>query len=682
LAAAFYLLVALWAMRVVLPAPHTLLPVPTSTKAILDSLHLENWDQQIVVAGIARNARDMLRAPWALLDNGQCFPMTRSITLGEHMYGVGLLGVIPALVTGDPIATYNAVIVLTLWIPALTMYALVRYWTGSTAAALVAGFLFAFQPSRIGNPEHPFVHGDLWTPLVLLFSTRLFHEGTWSSAAGLAVALGLQLLESLYPLIALAAIGAIYGPYLLLRFWRVLPRRLPQILAVTTVVVAVAVLILGPYMRAQTVWGIFEGHGSFLMPAHDFLPGHVSYPGTVMSVLALVAVGDRIRGPRRAHGYDPRLVMLAAGLLVFSLVIWGVTIPGIGFLRSPYGWLIGRFPGLGAVRAVAAARSGVYLTLAFLAGYGMLALTASRSRRVRLAITAGLLALASVEVFSKPLGDLLLGVTPVAMEARAAAPPAPLVGALKTLLPPGAVLDLPVGPLRRSAHPIFLAAYHEHPVAACYNSWSERVPVVADVGGLAARLPEPRALVALRAAGFGSIVIHGELLSPGDRAEIRKKFWTAASAEAGPVRLLPVGEYARHLLYRLVGEVDPEQSFAPLAGGAAAGDVQVPTDGQLIAFRFRNAGTRAYRHPDPIEPTLLVARWTRESDGMVTERETRTLLPLALAPGEETLREVQVAMPDEAGRYHVTLAAARAPDVVLAQANVELPDVDGGGEAD
>jgi hypothetical protein len=663
-------------MRVVLPAPQTLLPFPAPLRG--PWLQFDEMDQQLVASGIARNARNILRAPWALLDNGTCFPMPHAVTLGEHMYGAGLLGVVPALLTGDPIATYNSVIVLTLWIPALSMFFLVRYWTDSTAAALVAGFLFAFHPHRIGDPAHPFVHGDQWTPLVLLFAHRLFREGTWTIAAGLAVALALQLLESLYPLIALTAIGAIYGPYLVLRFWHVLPRRLPQLLAVTAVVGATAALILGPYLRAQEVWGILAGRGSILIPPSLFLPGHWFYPGTVMLLLALVGMVDRGRGPRCAHGYDPRLVMVAAGLLVLWLVVLRITIPGIGLLYSPYFWLVGRFPGLGAVRAFGAIRSALYLMLAFMAGYGVLALTAGRSRRVCDAITAGLLALAIVEVFSKPVGDLLLNGTPVALKTRVAAPPAELVDAMKTRLPPGAVLDLPFGTgpaggLVPSSHAIFLAAYHQHPVAACYNSWSGSVPIVADVGGLAARLPDPSALAALRAAGFGSIVVHGELMPPQQRSRVAAAFAAAESSGAGEVRLASLGQVDNHLLYRLEGDVDPERSFAPLAGAPPADDaVRISRKEGAIRFRFRNGGTRPYYHPDPIEPTSLVLRWTRQGNGSVTVSETRALLPLALAAGEETERKIPVPLPPDPGRYLVTLAGATAPDVVLGQAHVDV----------
>lgn len=680
-AAALYFGMALFAMRVVLSAPATLLPYPKHFKGGV--LAIDDTDQRFVVAGVYRNALGMLRAPWDLLDNRQCFPMPRAITLGEHMYGNGLLGVVPALLSGDPIVTYNAVVVLTLWIPALTMYALVRYWTGSVAAALVAGFLFAFQPARIGDPNHPFVHGDLWTPLVLLFAHRVFREGSLAATAALATALALQLLESIYPLVALAVLGAVYGPYLLLRHLRVLPRRLPQILAVVAVTVAVAVMVLGPYLRAREVWGILEGRGSFLLEPRLFLPGHYYYPGTVMLLLALVGVVDRLRGPRAAQGYDPRWVMLAAGLLVFWMVVWGISIPGIGHLPSPYLWLANYVPGLRAVRAFPAARTGLYLALCFLAGYGVLAVTAGRGPRVQAAVALVLLALISLEIFPQRVGDLMLGVTPVPLGGRRAAPPPALREALVEQLPPGAVLDLPFRgtanepvALVAMSHAILLGAYHQRPVAACYNSFVS--PIVADVSGMAARLPEPDALTALRAVGFGSVVVHREQLRAGEGAQASRMHAAAVLAAAGrpaagPVHLEVVAQVDDHVLYRLVGDVDPDRSLAPLASGPAADEaVDVPPAGGAVPFRFRNAGSRPYRHPDPIEPTALVLRWMPQDGGVPAVTEARTLLPVALAPGEETVRKITVPPGPAPGRYEVALAPAASPDVVLARTRVQV----------
>src|SRR5689334_14799397 len=94
-AGALYLALALWHVRVVLPAPATILPInPETTSAI------PIGDQEIVVATIARNARLLPTAPSRIYDGGQCFPMPNAITLGEHLIGNGLVGIVPYWLSG------------------------------------------------------------------------------------------------------------------------------------------------------------------------------------------------------------------------------------------------------------------------------------------------------------------------------------------------------------------------------------------------------------------------------------------------------------------------------------------------------------------------------------------------------------------------------------------------------
>ena len=151
IAAAVYLGLALWAMRAILPAPASF--ERSKIRRIIQG------DQKLTAATVTHHARTLVTRPWTFLDSGQCYPAPHSVTLGEHMLGNGLLGVVPYALTGDPILTYNTVVTLTLWIPTLAMYALVYFWTGSVSAAFVAGLLFGMHPGRIGDPVHPYVHG-------------------------------------------------------------------------------------------------------------------------------------------------------------------------------------------------------------------------------------------------------------------------------------------------------------------------------------------------------------------------------------------------------------------------------------------------------------------------------------------------------------------------------------------
>src|SRR5687767_818448 len=91
-AGGLYLAAALWHVRVVLPAPATLLPMHPSWA---QGNPIAQGDQSIVVAAIARNARTLVTAPSRLYEGGQCFPVPNALTLGEHIIGNGLLGIVP-----------------------------------------------------------------------------------------------------------------------------------------------------------------------------------------------------------------------------------------------------------------------------------------------------------------------------------------------------------------------------------------------------------------------------------------------------------------------------------------------------------------------------------------------------------------------------------------------------------
>ena len=87
---------------------------------------------------------------------------------------------------------------------------------------------------------------------------------------------------------------------------------------------------------------------------------------------------------------------------------------------------------------------------------------------------------------------------------------------------------------------------------------------------------------------------------------------------------------------------------------------------------FRNAGSATYRHPDPIEPTLLLARWHTPAGAVIAENPVSALLPLALAPAEATERRIMMPVPDVEGEYLLTLAPAAAPDLVISRRTVSV----------
>jgi len=231
LAAAVYLGIAVWAYRAVLPAPSAMLPVPAFLRG--GYRELDHDDQQMVIAVATHNAHALVTNPSTLLDGGQCYPLPRSFTLGEHEFVEGLLGVLPYAVTGDPLVTYNALTVLVVWLAAIAMYALAYDATGSPGGAFVAGFLFAF---------------------------RLFVRPSWAAAGALASFATLQTLDGVYQTFAFAILGAVFGVWLLAVNVRRLPAILPKLAVAVGLTVAIALLCYAPYMRTKRVWGTLGGH--------------------------------------------------------------------------------------------------------------------------------------------------------------------------------------------------------------------------------------------------------------------------------------------------------------------------------------------------------------------------------------------------------------------------------------
>jgi len=681
LAATVYLGLALLVLAPVLPAPSRLLPY----LAVLDApgkrgrmAQLDHSDQQMVVAVVTRNAALLTSRPWRILRDGQCHPLPRGYTLGEHMLGLGILAAVPWSLTGDPIVAFNVALLLTLWIAGVSMYLLARHFTGSAAAAFVGGLLFELAPRRITGVSHPYVHGDCWTPLALLFLHRVFVRGRWSDAVACAAFTTLALGESLYPLVALAILVAVYLPYLCVRHRARLRRALPRLALCGAWLLMVAWLIFGPYLETRATWDVLSGRTPTLVGIRTYLPGRLGFPGFLTAALVVVALVDRMRGARRVAGEDPRLAYLVGALLIVVATLEPLTSPGFGVrLPSPLAVAQRWIPGLDAVRALPAVGIGVGLPLAFLAAYGAHAVlehTSSRTRPVVLACAVGLvLAGRFVPALARPA----FGLRSLALAAFDARPPEEDIELVRTSAR-GAVLDVPfpwTGTRRLGmAKDLLRVAYGSpRPTAACYNSFV--TPVQRQVGDLATALPAHDAADALAALGFETVLLEKDQMLPPER----RRFVLALRAQADDERRLAhLGETDTLSAYRLASASPVARDFALLAagvdaetGGGDAGAAPPPAAGTLTV-RFRNGGAATFRHPDPIAPSELVVRWATPTGDPVREERVRALLPIALGAGGAMDVPLALTPPTAAGRWLVTVARAADPGMVLGRGDVAV----------
>jgi hypothetical protein len=673
IAAASYVAVALWAMRAVLPDAATRLPYPELHDSLPPLKLISQADQRNEMAAMLRNAHLLLRDPSRLLD-GDCFPVPRAATLGEHMFGEGLAAALPYAVTGEPILTYNAVLVLWIALAGVSMYALAWHWTGSAIAAFVAGLLFAIHPARVGDPEHPFIHADFWIPLALLFFHRLVVRERWWDAAALVAVIGLQLLESAYNVLELGIVGATYAIAVLAHHRRRLPALLPKLVAVAATCVTLALAVFVPFARTRAVW-TFEPRVSFLVPPAHFLPGAPAYSGTVPLLLAAAGLLDRLR--RRGSDDDPRFAMLLAGLLCVWLSARWRPPAGVGFLESPLITLM-RLDMLGPLRGLRGLHlvfQGELVAIAFLAAWGTTALVRRLPTPWRPVTSVMVAGAALVEVFHPTLAHISFGRT-VTLRTVDVRPPQQLIS-LYTRLVDGPVLDLPFSDpanlmvqFEHVPYYALLRTFHQHPVAACATSLGG--PAAAPVAALAARLPDPRAADALHAIGFRNVVMHEELLGRVELARWRRQL---AGTRTNTPRLALIGRAGSHEAFALEssGAVDTRREL--LAAGATStdpGDLEVSPPRASIPFSVVNRGALTYRHPDPIEPTAIVVHWQGLDGESATTYETRVLLPLALAPGDSTSHPAVVPVPGTPGLYDVALEWPDSAGHVIAHRRVRV----------
>jgi len=324
-------------------------------------------------------------------------------------------------------------------------------------------------------------------------------------------------------------------------------------------------------------------------------------------------------------------------------------------------------PGLTAVRAPAALRSGIYPIAALFAGMGLAGILGNLRGASRAAATALVAAAALAEVFVPPLSRLSFGRT-VEYQAYVARPLPGLVE-LYRRQGPGAILDLPfsfakVGFIPWMPHYVFLGAFHHQPVAGCYNSFITEVQ--REIERLAKRLPDPVAADALYGLGFRTIVLHYELLATsGHLARM-------VNLPSNETHMAKSGQVLLHTAFRLLGGAKTVGALEALASDSA--DDLPPQFGSppvtSIGFPLGNRAEAIFVHPAPIEPTALVITWRDRFGATVKRQELRALLPLALGPGERRVKALDVEVPAKPGTYTVSLAPAASPSLVLARREV------------
>jgi hypothetical protein len=178
----------------------------------------------------------------------------QGVTLLFHnisWYNIALWLPLGPLVGG--VAAFNLVYLANLVLCGVGMYILARYLTRSTAAAFIAGLIYAFWPYRLFEINHPNLITTQWLPLFLLYMMRAVREERKMRHALLAAIFLALTGYARWQLLVLAAILAgAYGVYSLAferRHWNL--RVVVALVVIGIVALALMSPILYPMVRAQ-----------------------------------------------------------------------------------------------------------------------------------------------------------------------------------------------------------------------------------------------------------------------------------------------------------------------------------------------------------------------------------------------------------------------------------------------
>jgi hypothetical protein len=133
------------------------------------------------------------------------YPHHGTLFYSDALPFLALLGAPVLLLTGNPVLTYNFLLIFSFFLAGTGMYYLIKHLTSSRNAAFLAGLIFAFLPYRFAHIAHLEILFFGWMPLCLLFIHRFFENETLGNLLGIVLFYVLQVTSCAY-----------YGQYLTL----------------------------------------------------------------------------------------------------------------------------------------------------------------------------------------------------------------------------------------------------------------------------------------------------------------------------------------------------------------------------------------------------------------------------------------------------------------------------------
>ena len=475
-------------------------------------------------------AHALASSPSHLLDGNIFYPEPRSLTFSDAMPVEAAIATPLLWVGAPPMFVHNVLLLAGIVLSAAGILMLVVRLTGSSAAGITAGIIFAFAPYRFEHYMHMELQWTVWIPWAFWALHRAIETGRPRDGALAGLFTALQFLSSIYYGIFLATLLALAAALLVCRARGASLRQAAVPLLVGALVTGV---VLAPYVipYASTRQRVgtrspeqvleFGARPSSYLVATDtnLLYGAASaprgrperrlFPGLLALLLAVT--GLLLRRPT-----DEAIVYLLAGVAAFEM--------SLGLRGYSFRFLYDHVSLFTALRAPARLGIFVVFCLAILAAYGHAALeeAVAKRRSVWLAVSIGMVLL--VEYWVAPLRLVPFPNSPPPLYAWLATQPRGVVAEFPMPLP-----DTLPGHEPRYA---YMSTFHWMPLL---NGYSGYYPpsYLAMLTGLR-HFPDDRALALLRQRGARYVIVHTSLYSPDRAGEIvSQAMATPALAQLG-----------------------------------------------------------------------------------------------------------------------------------------------------
>jgi hypothetical protein len=483
-------------------------------------------------------AHAIAHAPQTLFEANIFYPEHHALAYSDAMLLPGAT-LAPLFWAGvNPVAIYNFALFTAFALSGATAFVLARRLTNDTAAALVAGVIFAFAPYRFAHYMHLELQMVFWIPLALLMIHRIISRGGAGDGVLFGAAVTCQVMSCIYSGIFLVAYCVVFVPLLFITSGgRRAGRVILALIAAGVVTIAVVSPYAVVYLRAEAAVGTRDietvrrysaSLTNYLSsPTMNRLYGGKSitnpilaeelnlFPGIVAVVLAAVGVIASRSRVRFAY---------VAGFICSFMMTLGAN----GFL---YRWLFEYVPMFRGLRSPARFDIFVNLSLAILSAYGVAFLLhrIEHVGRRRLA-GAAIAALLIVEYASSP--TVLPAPTPSRADVWLAEQP------------PVVIVELPlISDKGVSGSLDWLYMYQGIPhFQRMLNGYSGYAPAsFYEMRQTMVSFPDDRSMAFLRHRGVDYVVVRAGIYEPQEAAslleQIQKRsdlslegIWTAAPA--------------------------------------------------------------------------------------------------------------------------------------------------------